>query len=75
VLLVPADRPVYALLADPSNPNCPFGASSSFGVPLGSFLSPAKQHAEWLKEQEKKRAGQDKSEQAAQAGGAVENGA
>ena len=72
-----ADRPVYPLLADPSSPNCPFkfGANTVDCLPLASFLSPAEQHAEWLKEQEKKSVGQNKAEQAAQAGGAVENGA
>ncbi|GAA5838494.1 hypothetical protein JCM9279_003261 [Rhodotorula babjevae] len=69
------NRPVYPLLADPSDPDCGVAAASLAGEPLLSHLSPEEQHAEWRKEQEHKRVGQDKGEQAVAAGGAGENGA
>ena len=65
----------YAVLSDPSNPNCAGILSSPAGGILSTHLSPEEQHAEWLKEQEEKRVGQDKAGQAAQAGGAGEDSA
>ncbi|GAA5903306.1 hypothetical protein JCM8208_002270 [Rhodotorula glutinis] len=57
----------YPVLSDPSNPNCVDWASSSAGPPLMTRLSPAEQHAEWLKKQEENRVAQDKAGQAAAA--------
>ncbi|GAA5917561.1 hypothetical protein JCM8208_001947, partial [Rhodotorula glutinis] len=69
------DRPVYPLLADPSDPDCGVAAASLEGHPLLDPLSPEAQHAEWCKEQDKSRVAQDKQEQAVQAGGKATNGA
>ncbi|BGP36493.1 hypothetical protein JCM10450v2_000391 [Rhodotorula kratochvilovae] len=65
----PARGPSYPLLADPSNPNSLFIANTPSGLPLASYLSPEKQHAEWLAEQEEERVEAEKAEQGREAKG------